>query len=551
MASPNINLRDPVLYRIVHAAHPRTGDAWCIYPTYDFAHGQSDAIEGVTHSICTLEFEAHRPLYDWLIEHLPVPSRPAPVRVRPAQPDLHRPLQAGPPAPRQRGPRARLGRPPDADDLGPAPARLPGRGDPRLRRHDRRGQDGQRRSRSASSSTRCATCSTGRRRGASRSSIPSRWSSRTTPRARSRRWTSPTTRRTRRPGRGRSRSRASCGSSATTSWRSRRRSSSASRPGREVRLRSAYFVTCREVVKDAAGRGRRAALHLRPGHPRRRRARRPTAEGDPALGVGGARRAGRGPPVRPPVQRARSRAPTAATSSPTSTRRPRRCSAAACVEPSLADVRGRRDRPVRAARLLLPRPRLSAGGARLQPDADAQGHLGEGPGPGHGTTRGSDRRVRGPREASRPGRPAARRGVAHAAASSGEYGQRFGSARSTVSDGGRLSPRYAAPTRAAIAMSPIIGHQEGSIGKEVVRRRRPGGVRPVPSSLDGIPANMVRCYQSVWHLSQGGTGSLGRSPVQPAWTAGPPCRRPGPGRGLPHHRSGRPPGAETGTTRRA
>jgi len=76
MTSPNINLRDPVLYRIAHAEHPRTGDAWRIYPTYDFAHGQSDAIEGVTHSICTLEFEAHRPLYDWLIEHLPVPSRP-------------------------------------------------------------------------------------------------------------------------------------------------------------------------------------------------------------------------------------------------------------------------------------------------------------------------------------------------------------------------------------------------------------------------------------------------------------------------------------------
>jgi len=76
MASPNINLRDPVLYRIVHATHPRTGDAWSIYPTYDFAHGQSDAIEGVTHSICTLEFEIHRPLYDWLIDHLPVPSRP-------------------------------------------------------------------------------------------------------------------------------------------------------------------------------------------------------------------------------------------------------------------------------------------------------------------------------------------------------------------------------------------------------------------------------------------------------------------------------------------
>ncbi len=76
MASGNMNLRDPVLYRILHATHPRTGDAWCIYPTYDFAHGQSDAIEGITHSICTLEFEDHRPLYDWLIEHLPVPSRP-------------------------------------------------------------------------------------------------------------------------------------------------------------------------------------------------------------------------------------------------------------------------------------------------------------------------------------------------------------------------------------------------------------------------------------------------------------------------------------------
>ncbi len=76
MASGNINMRDPVLYRILHAAHPRTGDAWCIYPTYDFAHGQSDAIEGVTHSLCTLEFEDHRPLYDWLINSLPVPTRP-------------------------------------------------------------------------------------------------------------------------------------------------------------------------------------------------------------------------------------------------------------------------------------------------------------------------------------------------------------------------------------------------------------------------------------------------------------------------------------------
>ena len=76
MGSGNINLRDPVIYRILHAHHPRTGTAWNIYPSYDFAHGQSDSIEHVTHSICTLEFEDHRPLYDWFLDNLPVPSHP-------------------------------------------------------------------------------------------------------------------------------------------------------------------------------------------------------------------------------------------------------------------------------------------------------------------------------------------------------------------------------------------------------------------------------------------------------------------------------------------
>ncbi|WP_297812528.1 glutamine--tRNA ligase/YqeY domain fusion protein [uncultured Methylophaga sp.] len=76
MASPNMNLRDPILYRIRKKAHHQTGDKWCIYPSYDFAHGQGDAIEGVTHSICTLEFQDHRPLYEWFIENLPVPSKP-------------------------------------------------------------------------------------------------------------------------------------------------------------------------------------------------------------------------------------------------------------------------------------------------------------------------------------------------------------------------------------------------------------------------------------------------------------------------------------------
>jgi glutaminyl-tRNA synthetase len=76
MASPNVNLRDPVIYRIRHATHHRTGDAWCIYPMYDYTHAISDAIEHITHSLCTLEFEDHRPLYDWTVDNLPVPSKP-------------------------------------------------------------------------------------------------------------------------------------------------------------------------------------------------------------------------------------------------------------------------------------------------------------------------------------------------------------------------------------------------------------------------------------------------------------------------------------------
>ena len=76
MASSNMNMRDPVLYRVKFASHYRTGDKWCIYPMYDFTHGQSDAIEGITHSLCSLEFENHRPLYDWFIDNLPVPSKP-------------------------------------------------------------------------------------------------------------------------------------------------------------------------------------------------------------------------------------------------------------------------------------------------------------------------------------------------------------------------------------------------------------------------------------------------------------------------------------------
>jgi len=81
MAHPNMKMRDPLLYRIRRAHHHRTGDAWCIYPFYDFAHGQSDAIEGITHSLCTLEFEVNRPLYDWFIENLPVPFTPRQIEM--------------------------------------------------------------------------------------------------------------------------------------------------------------------------------------------------------------------------------------------------------------------------------------------------------------------------------------------------------------------------------------------------------------------------------------------------------------------------------------
>ena len=131
MASPNINMRDPVLYRIRRAHHHRTGDAWCIYPMYDYAHPISDAIERITHSICTLEFEDHRPLYDWLIENLPLPGTPQQIEF--ARLNLtytvmsKRKLLAA----REREARRRLGRPAHADDLRPAPARLHAGGDPR------------------------------------------------------------------------------------------------------------------------------------------------------------------------------------------------------------------------------------------------------------------------------------------------------------------------------------------------------------------------------------------------------------------------------------
>ena len=142
MASPNINMRDPVLYRILHATHPRTGDEWCIYPLYDFAHGQSDAIEDITHSLLHARVRGS-PAALRLADREPAGAfAPAPIRVRPPQLHVHRALEALPTAACKRGPRARLGRSAHAHPLGPAPARLPTRGSAQLPQHGRAGRRG-------------------------------------------------------------------------------------------------------------------------------------------------------------------------------------------------------------------------------------------------------------------------------------------------------------------------------------------------------------------------------------------------------------------------
>ena len=124
LASGNFNMRDPVIYRIRYMHHHRQGDKWCIYPMYDFAHPIQDALEGITHSLCSLEFEAHRPLYDWVVNNVSVPNHAAPDRVCPPRHRPHRHVQAQA-APARRGELClRLGRSPHADALRPAPPRL-------------------------------------------------------------------------------------------------------------------------------------------------------------------------------------------------------------------------------------------------------------------------------------------------------------------------------------------------------------------------------------------------------------------------------------------
>ena len=157
MASPNINMRDPMLYRIRHATHHRTGDAWCIYPMYDYAHPLADAIEGITHSLCTLEFEDHRPLYDWVIESLQTPSRPQQIEF--ARLNLNYTVMSKRKLLQlvQEKHVARLGRSAHADDRRAAPPRLHAGSDPRLLRRASAS-----RRRRTSSTSRCSSTASAR-----------------------------------------------------------------------------------------------------------------------------------------------------------------------------------------------------------------------------------------------------------------------------------------------------------------------------------------------------------------------------------------------------
>ena len=358
MASGNINLRDPVLYRILHAAHHRTGDAWCIYPMYDFAHGQSDAIEGITHSICTLEFEDHRPLYDWFLENLPVPSRPRQIEF--ARLNLtHTVLSKRFLLQLVADGRVRGWDDPRMPTIsGHPPARLPGPGRCATSRRDRRRQARRRR--------RLRDARALRARGAQQegaaalggAATRSSSRSRTTRRARSRSSTRSTTPRTPRAGTRKV-------PFSRELWIEREdfmedppKKFFRLAPGREVRLRYAYFVTCREVVKDAAGE----IVELRCSYDPATRGgdapdgRRPKATLHWVSAR--ARGAGRGAALRPPL-----RAPRPGRRR-RSARRPqpgvRGGAGGRARRAGRRFAAGRRDGAVRAARLLLPRPGLEA-----------------------------------------------------------------------------------------------------------------------------------------------------------------------------------------------
>ena len=313
-----------MLYRIVHSEHPRTGDAWCVYPTYDFAHGQSDAIEGITHSICTLEFEAHRPLYDWLIENLPVPSRPHQYEF--ARLNLTHTVLSK---------RVLLRLVNEGHVRGWDDPRMPTMSGLRRRGYPAEGirdfatlvgvakTDSVVEVGMLEHAVRDVLNRTAPRRFAVLD--PLKVVIENYPEGQVEEMEVPNNPEDPAAGTRKVPFSRELWIERDDFMEEPARKFFRLAPGREVRLRSAYFVTCTEVVKDDARRDRRAALHVRPGDARRRRARRPPPQGDAPLGVGRARRAGRGPALRPPLHEPVPRRRRRATSSTTSTRTRRRC----------------------------------------------------------------------------------------------------------------------------------------------------------------------------------------------------------------------------------
>ncbi len=249
MSHPNFNLRDPVMYRILHAEHHRTGDKWCIYPMYDYAHGQSDSIEGITHSICTLEFENHRPLYDWYIEAIGIY---APQQIEFARLNLTYTVMSK----RRADPtgageaRQRLGRSADADDLRRAPPRLHARGDAQVLRAHRR-LEVRRRHRHVLARRRLREDLNKRAPRVMGVLRPLQGRDRELPRRPDR-----GDGRGQQPGRRRGRARGRCRSREVLYIEQDDFRENPPKdffrlaPGREVRLRYAYFVKCTGVVKD-------------------------------------------------------------------------------------------------------------------------------------------------------------------------------------------------------------------------------------------------------------------------------------------------------------
>ena len=285
MASPNLNMRDPVMYRILRATHHRTGDDWCIYPTYDYTHGQSDSLERITHSICTLEFENHRPLYDWYIKELGIF---APRQIEFARLNLNYTVMSK----RRLLELVKEGFVAGWDDPRmPTICGLRRRGyTPEAIRNfcaDRRGEVRQRdRNRPAGTLPARGPQPPGPAGDGRAAAVAG--GDRQLPEGQMEELDAVNNPED--PGDGhaaRCLSRASSTSSRTISAKTRPSGSSAWPPGREVRLRWAYLITCTERGKGPQDRrGGRGALHLRSGDPRRQHARRPQGEGHDPLGLG-------------------------------------------------------------------------------------------------------------------------------------------------------------------------------------------------------------------------------------------------------------------------